>query len=250
MMASDKNSADKKTLGIIGGMGPLATADLFYKIIALTDADDDKGHIHILIDNNPKIPDRTKAILAGNDAPFGYILESAQKLVDMGADILLIPCNTSHVFYQRLCESVTVPIINMVEETAKHIAAMKLEKVGLLATTGTLHARLYERALEKHGIETVRPSADGQAQLMSLIYRGVKAGANTFDTAPFIDSLNEMTAKGAENFVLGCTELPVAFENYHIAFPIVDPGMILAKAAIIQAGYPVRPPAHCFCGTF
>lgn len=236
-METDKT---KKTLGIIGGMGPLATADLFYKIIAHTDADSDAEHIRIVIDNNPGVPDRTKAVLEGSDAPFPYILETAQRLERMGADILLLPCNTSHVFYRRLCDSLCVPLINMIEETAKEVYAMGKKRAGLLATTGTLRARLYEDALSRFGIETVIPSETGQREVMSIIYSGVKAGAATYDTSAINEELNQMAAQGAGCFILGCTELPIAFETYAIGFPFIDPGLILAKAAITRAGYPVK----------
>ena len=230
----------QKTLGIIGGMGPMATADLFYKIIAHTDAATDAGHIRILIDNNPKIPDRTQAVLSGSDAPLPYIVNMAVRLVEMGADLLLLPCNTSHTYYWRLCDAVSAPVINMIEETAAQTAAMGIKRVGLLATKGTLHGRLYEKALGVYGIEVVLPSTRGQAEVMSLIYDGVKAGAETFDTAVICEELRLMTQQGAETFILGCTELPVAFEKYHIPFPYIDPALLLAKAAIIQAGYAVR----------
>ena len=235
-----KEKGGGKTLGIIGGMGPLATADLFHKIITHTDADSDAGHIHIVIDNDPGVPDRTKAVLEGSDAPFPYILRTAQRLIGMGAEILLLPCNTSHVFYQRLCESVQIPIINMVEEAAIHVSDVGFKKVGLLATSGTLYARLYENALDKYGIEAVLPSDSGQDEVMRLIYEGVKAGADRFDTSVFCGELHSMASKGAQVFILGCTELPVAFEKYGITFPSVDPGVVLAKAAIVQAGYRVK----------
>ena len=239
-MASSKGDSDKKTIGIIGGMGPLATADMFHKIISLTDADSDTGHIHILIDNNPKIPDRTQAILDGSDTPLPFIKKTAERLERAGADILLLPCNTSHFFYHRLCEAVHVPIINMIEEAAQQIYAMKLGKVGLLATSGTLHARLYENALREYGVETVIPSVCGQEEVMALIYNGIKVGAEQYDTSAFNEELRQMMAKGAETFILGCTELPIAFQKYGISFPFVDPGVILAKAAIIRAGYLVK----------
>jgi aspartate racemase len=231
---------DKKTLGIIGGMGPMATADLFYKIIANTDADSDAGHIRILIDNNPQIPDRTKAVLEGSDAPLSPIVEAAGRLAQMGAELLLLPCNTSHVYYPRICEAVSVPVINMVEETAAQAAALGLPRVGLLATKGTLYAKLYEKALAVHGIEAVLPTADGQTEIMSMIYDGIKAGAETFDTAMICRELGRMMECGAETFILGCTELPLAFERYHIAYPSIDPALILAKAAIVRAGYRVK----------
>ena len=230
----------KKTLGIIGGMGPLATAELFYHIISLTDTDSDTGHIHILINNNPKIPDRTKAILEGHDLPYPSILETAQTLERMGADILLLPCNTSHVYYERLCGQLKVPVINMIEEAAKHICELDLKKVGLLATTGTIKAGLYEKELEKCGIATLLPTERGQAEVMSIIYNGVKAGAQQYDTAALCHELREMMNKGAQSFILGCTELPVAFVKYGVNFPFIDPGQLLAKAAIIKAGYAVK----------
>lgn len=239
-MISENVQKDKKTLGIIGGMGPLATADLFHKIVSLTDADSDEEHIRIVIDNNPKIPDRTKAILCGSDEPFAYILKTAQRLEHMGADILLLPCNTSHIFYQRLCEPIHTPIINMIEETSRQVYAMKLGKVGLLATSGTLHAKLYENALDNYGIDTVLPSDKGQAEVMALIYKGIKAGSDKFDISAINEELCQMTAQGAETFILGCTELPVAFQKYGINFPFIDPTVILAKTAIAQSGYSIR----------
>ncbi len=221
-------------------MGPLATADLFYKIVANTDAHSDAGHIRILIDNNPKIPDRTAALLEGSDAPLSFIVDAAQTLARMGADLLLLPCNTSHAYYPQLCEAVSTPVINMIEETAAQAAKMRLKHVGLLATKGTLFARLYDDALAQYGIEAVRPSESGQAEVMALIYDGIKAGEDTFDTTRVCGELNRMRDQGAETFILGCTELPVAFERYRIAYPSIDPSLILAKAAIVRAGYRVK----------
>ncbi len=231
---------DKKTLGIIGGMGPLATADLFYKIISFTNADCDEAHIHIVIDNNPKIPDRTKAILAGSDEPLLYILKAAKRLEDMGAQLLLMPCNTSHAFYARLCESLNTPVINMIEETAKHVSAMNITKAGLLATSGTLFARLYENELDKYGIDSLRPTQGGQDEIMKLIYGGVKGGSASYDVSAVKEELLRMRDSGAQTFILGCTELPIAFEKYRIEFPSVDPTQILAKASIERAGYRVK----------
>lgn len=239
-MAMSAAPDGKKTLGIIGGMGPLATADLFYKILSFTDADCDEEHIHILIDNNPKVPDRTKAVLAGSDEPFAYILKTAKRLEDMGADILLIPCNTSHVYYERLCESLRVPVINMIAETARRVAHMGVSKAGLLATSGTLFARLYDDELEKYGVEAVRPSKAGQQEIMDMIYCGIKGGSASYDISAVKSELSRMTDGGAETFILGCTELPIAFEKYGIEFPAVDPTQILAKAGIEKAGYSVK----------
>ena len=232
--------SNKKVLGIIGGMGPLATADLFHKIILWTEASTDSEHIHVLIDNNPKIPDRTEAVINGNNEPLEFMVESAQRLEQMGADILTMPCNTSHVFYKSLCESIKVPIINMIDEVAKQLSTTNLRKAGLLATDGTLYGRLYENALDKYNIEVIHPSKDGQKETMQMIYKGVKACVDQYDTASIKHELSDMMDRGAQTFILGCTELPVAFQKYNVDFPSVDPTVILAKAAIKQAGYVVK----------
>lgn len=233
--------AGKKTLGIIGGMGPMATADLFSKIIANTDANSDAGHIHIFIDNNPAIPDRTKAVLDGSDEPLAFLAEAARNLVKMGADLLLLPCNTSHAYYPQLCEAVDAPVIHMIEETAAHAASLGLKRVGLLATKGTLHARLYENALAPFDIEAIVPDEAGQGEVMKLIYNGVKAGAEAYDTTAVREVLDRMAQRSADTFLLGCTELPLAFEKYGLCYPVIDPALILARAAIVRAGYRVRP---------
>ena len=113
--------------------------------------------------------------------------------------------------------------------------------MGLLATDGTVQAGVYQKELEKAGIQTVCPDLDGQREVMRLIYDGVKAGADTFDTTLMEQTLRRMREAGAERIVLGCTELPIAFENYGIpSDDTVDPTDILAKAAVAAAGYPIK----------
>lgn len=128
----------KKTIGIIGGMGPLATCDLFHRIIEITDASCDQEHIRVLIDNNTRIPDRTAAILHGGADPVEQMVISARGLQTMGADLLLIPCNTAHYFHKQVSDCVNVPVLHMLEETAKVASRKGIETVGLLATDGTI----------------------------------------------------------------------------------------------------------------
>ena len=175
-MLKDKNHNVKKTVGIIGGMGPAATALLFRKMIDYTDAKTDADHMHILIDNRPSIPDRTTAILNGDDTPVKKICESGKQLEKMGAELIAIPCNTSHYFYSYIQEQLDVPVINMLEETAKECKKMGLNSVGVLATTGTKNTGIYEKALKAYDIETIYPDEEEQTVLMSLIYDYVKAG--------------------------------------------------------------------------
>ncbi len=230
----------KRVLGIIGGMGPLATADLFRKIIEHTEALRDQDHIHILIDNDTLIPDRTAAILNGSDAPLEEMSRAAQRLVQAGSEILLIPCNTAHYFYEGLCGRVSVLVLNMLEETAKQLSVMGIRRAGLLATDGTIRSGVYEKYLRKYEIEPVLPSQAAQQQVMHLIYDGIKAGNTSFDTKPFCAVLEELEKQGAEILILGCTELPIAFSQYQLPGRCIDPTTVLAEAAVRAAGYSVK----------
>ena len=169
-MFKHENRDGKKVVGIIGGMGPGATALLFQKLIDYTDATADSEHIHIIIDNNTSIPDRTAAILAGDDTPAKYICESGKNLEQCGADFLIIPCNTSHYFYDVIQREMNIPVINMIRETAKVCVEKGYSKVGILATTGTCKTHTYDRELQKWGIESIYPDDEGQKKVMEIIY--------------------------------------------------------------------------------
>ena len=234
----------KKTLGIIGGMGPLATVDLFQKIISLTSAETDHDHIHIIVDCNTNIPDRTQAILHGGENPLREIAGSARRLIQAGAQILMMACNTAHHFYKEVTQDVDIPILNMLQETAIAVQKRGITRVGLLATDATIQMRLYHEPLAEQGIDILLPSSNGQQQVMDLIYKGIKAGNFSIDIQPFLQELQRMQQKGAQAFILGCTELPVAFERFLIPFVTIDPTEILARTAILAAGYkPVKTAA-------
>ncbi len=222
----------KKTIGIIGGMGPLATADLFKKIIENTPAKNDSEHIRVCIDSNINIPDRTAAILHGGADPVPEIVRSAILLEGMGADLLIMPCNTAHYFYGRIIEKVHVPIINMLDETAREVVRKGFHRIGLLATDGTIQTGVYDRAMQSFGIQILRPSEANQKHVMNLIYEGIKAGNYKIDLTGFYQALDELKQAGAETLVLGCTELPLAFSIYSIDREHIDPTLVLAKSAI------------------
>ena len=230
---------ERKILGIIGGMGPMATADLFIKIIEMTDADCDGGHLHILIDNNTDIPDRTQSILSGSDAPLRFMAESAERLMAQGADILVIPCHTAHYYYdalQRLCR---VPILNMLGVLAQAARSAGYRQLGLLATDGVVQSGIYDSAFHGTGIELIYPDPEGQEALMRLIYRQVKAG-KTADVSALEPCLDGMASRGAEAFILGCTELPLVFSD-RPGRRFIDPTLLLAKAAIKAVGGSIKP---------
>ena len=234
--------SEKKSVGMIGGMGPMATADLFRKITALTKAGKDSEHIRVYIDSNPEIPDRTAAILQGGPDPVPAMVDALVNLEACGADCIVMPCNTAHYFLPRLREETGLPFISMIDETAR---ACREERpgaaAGILATSGTLSAGLYQKALSSAGVPYLEPSAEEQKALMSVIYDGVKAGA---DPSAYRDAfqgvLNAMTARGADYFLLACTELPLAFQALGRPADALDPTELLARAVIRFCGYEVR----------
>lgn len=226
----------KKTIGIIGGMGPLATCDLFQKIINLTDASCDQEHIRVLIDNNTCIPDRTAAILGRGEDPVAQMVDSAKKLSQIGADVLIMPCNTAHYFHERVSKEVDVPLLHMINETAMAVKNKGITRVGLLATDGTVRSGVYARAFEQVGVEMLTPSSEGQKAVMGMIYDGVKAGNYDLDLSGFRNAMKELLDAGTETLILGCTELPVAFGMFGFNEPHIDPTAILAAAAIRFVG--------------
>ena len=224
----------KKTIGILGGMGPLATADLFIKIVTQTKAAGDNDHIRVYIDSNSAIPDRTAAILTGGPDPVEEMTSALRHLESCGADCIIMPCNTAHYFLPRLQEKTEIPILNMLEITARSCASRYPGKrTAVLATRGTLATGLYSAALEKAGVDYLLPDEGEQDILMHLIYEVVKASrplepeADTW--ASLLDGLRK---KGADYFILGCTELPIVASTLSAEGPFVDPTAELAKAAI------------------
>lgn len=226
----------KKVIGIIGGMGPLATADLFKKIVLNTKAEKDQEHIRVLVDNNTNIPDRTKAILHGGEDPVPELTKSAKALRKMGADLLIMPCNTAHYFHGKVQESVDIPVLNMIEITCNALKEAGIKKAGLLATDGTIQSGIYQSVFDASGIELVKPGTDGQKAVMDMIYSGVKASKWNYDTAEAKKEMEKLFDMGAEVLILGCTELPLAKEMYNLEYPSVDPTLELAKEAIRMAG--------------
>ena len=223
-------------------MGPLATADLFRKIVLLTDAARDNDHIRIYIDDNASIPDRTAAILSGGADPLPAMVDSLRKLEACGADCIIMPCNTAHYFLPRLQSLTKIPFLSMLEATAKTCAArFPSETAAVLATKGTLSAGLYQTALEKEGVPFLLPSEAEQDALMRVIYDGVKAGKGPEDYRADMESVvGSLSARGADYFILGCTELPLAAQALALPQSTVDPTAELAKAAIRFCGYSVK----------
>lgn len=216
------------TLGIIGGLGVQATS-YFYDILhSLQTVVVEQEYLDIILYSKPSTPDRS-AYISGRsgESPLNSLLNAALTLESAGATCIAIPCVTSHMFYDDLAQSVSIPIINMLEETACFVSERGYSKVGLLATDGTLKGRFFHTALEKSGIEVSEPSDDAQAALMNMIYN-VKRGETVALEA--LDAIAaEMLEKGVQSVVLGCTELSLIAKGGNNYVDALD---ILARAAL------------------
>ncbi len=232
----------KKTIGILGGMGPLATADLYRKIIEQTRADRDNGHIRVYIDGNTAIPDRTAAILHGGEDPVPEMLSALRHLEACGADCIIMPCNTAHYFLPRLREQTALPILDMQRITARVCRERFPGKTAaILATDGTVQSGLFDRALDAEGVRWIHPGEGEQKTLMHLIYDVVKASRPMEPEKESWNALlDALRGRGAELFILGCTELPVLSAVLQSEGPFLDPTDELAKEAIRFCGYEVK----------
>jgi len=227
----------EKIIGILGGMGPEATIDLFYKIIKFTPAEKDQDHLRIIIDNNPKIPDRTAAILGKGENPLPALQETAQNLEKAGADFIIIPCNTAHYFLSQIQKSVKIPILNMIEETVKETKKRipQIKKVGLLASIGVYKSKIYHQHFKKFNIEVISPEEKNKEKVMKVIYT-IKAGNLSEEVKKNIILIaQKLIDNGAEAIITGCTEIPLILKEGDISAPIIDPTQALAKAAAQKA---------------
>ncbi len=224
----------EKTVGILGGMGPEATVDLFQKIVAATPASTDQEHLHIVIDNNPKIPSRQAAVLEGGEDPTPLLVSTARNLESAGADFLVMPCNAAHIFYQPVAEAVHIPVLHIADETVAEALRRypDLQTVGILASTATIRLRLYHDRFESRGIAAISPSDEDQELVQAAIF-SVKAG----DKGPAIREkvqgvAERLAARGARLLVTACTELPLVLRDGDASVPVLDPTQTLAEAAV------------------
>ncbi len=231
-----------KKLGVLGGMGPLATSFFFDLVIKNTDAVRDQEHIDMVIFNHATIPDRTKAILANDYTRLlKMLIEDARTLESLGVNTIAIPCNTSHFLYDKIQEKVNIPVINMIEESVKY-ALQKygpVRRIGILATEGVLHTKLYDNMCKKYGVEAVVPSDVHQRVIMDIIYNEIKRGEKgSLDS--FMEVFNELKDKGCDVVLLACTELSY-FKNFHtIPDSCIDTLEVLAFKSIEMSGAKIR----------
>lgn len=219
-----------RVVGILGGMGPQATCDLFLKIIQNTPAQKDQDHLRVIIDSNPKIPDRTAYILSGGEDPRPLLFETAKNVEKAGASFIAIPCNTAHYFHKEIQAQVNIPVLHMMEEVARYLNG-KAKKAGLLATTGTLRTGLYTRSLAKVGIESIIPADEDQESVMDAIYM-VKASILEKARQILLEQARKLEARGCDVVIAGCTEIPLVLKDGDLGIEVVDATDVLAKACV------------------
>lgn len=219
-------------------MGPQATIDLYNEIIAQTPAKCDQDHIKTIIYSNPKVPDRTQAIVAQGESPLPYLMEGAKFLEKAGANFILIPCNTAHYYLAQFEKEVAIPILNMVELTIAYIIEQfpHIKKIGLLSTTGTLRTRIYQDNIEKQNLEAITSSrADQESMVMKAIYN-IKANIKLEDAAQQLSqAAKNLAQQGAEVIIMGCTEIPLVLKQEDIGTALIDPKKIIARKAVSLA---------------
>ena len=231
----------KKTIGILGGMGPEATVYLFRLIVELTAAAADQEHIPVIVYNNPKIPDRTAAILRGGPSPLPYLIESAILLEKAGADFILVPCVTAHYFYKEMVKQVNIPILHLLEESLAYVKRElgNVRRIGLLATDGTIQTSLFQELFNKSGIEMVVPDGERQNLLMAALYQkeGIKAGYKERPKEMMLQVLGQLIRDKVEAVMAGCTEIPLVLSQADMEIPFINPLRIIARESILKAGY-------------
>lgn len=229
-----------KTVGVLGGLGPMATVYFYNLVVEMTDAHVDQEHVDMIITNTATTPDRTNYILGVSKLnPKDKILSDAKKLEVAGVDFLALTCNTGHYFYDEIKKNLNIPFVNMIEETTQTAIDKGYKKIGILATTGNIKAGLYQRMCESKNIEYYVPKQEMQKKVMSLIYDCVKAG-EPVDMMMFNQVVDDCKMNGCDCVILGCTELSIIKKDEKLSDYYVDSLEVLAKAIIIKSGRKIK----------
>ncbi|MGJ3353160.1 aspartate/glutamate racemase family protein [Providencia sp. Je.9.19] len=202
----------KGLIGVLGGMGPAATVDLFNKFVTFTTANNDQEHIPLIISSIPDIPDRTEALLNHGISPLPAMTDYLKRLEGAGAECIIIPCNTAHFWFSELKKSCHVEMLNIIETTMKEVLLTKKKSIGLLATNATLYMNLYQKNIEDKGLNCITPDVKNQKKVMESIYL-LKSGDFNLAETLMKEQASLLFSQGAEIIVLGCTEVPVILAN-------------------------------------
>lgn len=220
-------------LGVLGGMGPEAAVEFLRRLIRLTPADSDQQHIPVLLLNDPRIPDRTAAIKREGPSPVHELIDAAGKLEAAGCDLIVIPCNTAHVWFREISAAVETPFLNIIKATVGEAVSLVPDPVvGLLATDGTLSSGLYQDALEEKGVDFLQPDEADQRSVMEIVFDIKREGATKAAQERLESVMSRLVERGANVLVAGCTELPLVLPDRP---PVPAADSLSAPAAAVVA---------------
>ena len=221
-------------IGILGGMGPLATVDFMERVVQLTStagAQRDQQHLPLLVANLPHIPDRSAAMLGAGEDPLPALLDGIDMLNRNGVELIAVPCNSAHFWYDAMCARSCAPILN-IAQTCVEAVPPGARNVAVLATGGTLRCGLYQRVLEVHGATPVAPD-DATQHLVDACIDAVKAGALDRSAQHLSAALTDFAGGGAQAAIMGCTEIPLAARRLRASpMALVDSTLELARATV------------------
>ena len=221
--------------GVIGGMGPDATVDFMRRVLAATPASGDDDHVRMLVDQDPKIPSRQRAILGDGESPGPHLASIASRLEASGCDFLVMPCNTAHVFLDDILAATELPLLSIIDVTMAGVSETGSTSAGLLATAACVHAGIYQDAMAAAGVEPVLQTGAEIGELSRLIGR-IKTGDHGAAARAEAQRLGAaLVDRGADAIVLGCTELPIVLDAGDIAAPMMSSNEALAKATVAIA---------------
>ncbi len=230
---------EQKVIGVLGGMGPESTARLLERITRATPAATEQEHLRVIIDSNPKIPNRTEALLSGETKKIIEALgQTACNLERAGAELIGIPWNTAHAFLTDIRTAVGVPVISMIDEAALRTRETVGEgmTVGLLATDGTIRSRLYHDALADHGLVGMAPTMQGIQNAVMDALDAVKLHGVSEDAYRVLAvAMRDLVEQGATAMIAGCTEVSLVFERFRPELQWIDPLQVLAEALVREA---------------
>ena len=230
----------EKTLGVLGGLGPMASVYFYELLTAHTDASCDQEHINLVLSSHAQTPDRSDYITGkSRENPLPVMLRDAQKLEAWGVDMIAIPCNTAHFFYDALQDACRVPILNIMEENVRYLHSLGVKRAGILATDGTVQSGAYDRHMEKYGITPVVPDAAHQKMLMHIIFDQIKQGVDV-DCDLFAQIASHMKAAGCEKVILGCTELSLIPRSGETDRFFIDSMEVLVLSVLQKFGMKIR----------
>jgi aspartate racemase len=223
-------------VGVIGGLGPEATHDFFGKVLAHSQAKTDQQHLHLIIENNPKTPNRNDAIAGRGPSSGPALAAMARNLERAGADFIVMACNTAHAFENDIRSAIKTPFVSLIGEVvAEVVRDTTVKRVGLLAAQGCIDSRIYHRAFQAVGIDVVTLVNASQAEFMTLLYR-IKSGERGADVQEAMRGLAErLVQQGVSVVIAGCTEVPLVMDQHSCPVSFIDSTDVLAKRCVVYA---------------